>query len=173
MLIICKKHQIDIYGYLSMQAIHENKLEHFKDLATTIKELSTDLNLYTHVLLPLERKGFIIIHKDGSVILTESGKSLFANNDSVYLSGMLMYPKSITVHGTPYPAHVPDKRCIELMKQFTPTEIDDIKKAIIYGKSEGLLNMKFDKFIESKYYDVLLEKMNESDNRNSIYDNNF
>ena len=153
------KANINIYAYLFLEQLNINKDSDISFLVENIKLLSIDVK---QVLVnPLIVEQYITILNDGSINITPKGRDIFKGSDAKYLAVMKLYPTSLYLSGSNFPAKVSDKRCIEVLSAVDTddTILDRISKAIKYGVEQNIINMKFDKFIESRFYEAILEKI--------------
>lgn len=151
---------LNIYAYLYLEKIFNNDSD-ISILINNVKLITNGKDIKSIIIEPLIIESFITISEDKAVNITPKGKAVFVNSNDIYLQVMKHYPLTLYFSGNNFPAKVSDKRCIEVLSSLDLSTItlDDIIKSIEYAKKNDLITMKFDKYIESKYYEAILEKM--------------
>lgn len=169
------KANINIYAYLFLEQLNTNGDSDISTIIDNIK-LIPKADAQKILIDSLVVENYVTILANGSINITPKGKAIFNESDAKYLAVMKHYPSSLYLSGNNYPAKVSDKRCIEVLSAIDTEDgiLDRIVKAIKYGVEHNLLNMKFDKFIESKFYEAILEKIeNDTPINYGIYGNFF
>jgi len=169
------KANLNIYAYLFLEQLNANGNTDISTITDNIK-LIPKADVKKILIDPLVVEHYANVLNDGSINITPKGANLFTDSNAKYLAVMKHYPSSLYLSGNNFPAKVSDKRCIEVLSAIDTEDgmMDKVIKAIKYGKENNLLMMKFDKFIESKFYEAILEKIDDDKPINyGIYGNFF
>lgn len=163
---------LNIYSYLYLEKLYNNDKDLY-EIINNVKLLVNNNKVIETVINPLVIDKYVIIDNMNNISITPKGKAVFLDSNTKYLDVMSYYPHSLYLSGNNYPAKISDAKCIEILSKID-TPLEDIIKAIKYAKDNDLINMKFDKFIESKYYLAILEKINDDTPINfGVFGNTF